>query len=419
METREYSITELAFQDYRRLLERAPRRCRDMLECLIADPPALAVFDQARSLDQDDPRGPSVDAETPLEDELVDRVIEVGLAGLGDDEVRRIIRQPEALLNLQMAVFERATSGSYWSWAIADRPYPLAVEYPTPERVGVNRVARATVPPEPFDLRRKLVTGEQIGDYVDYHADELVRAYAEKQLFIVAVATGGCFFATDLSREVARQGLPHRYESILVHSYHGTESRELTMDTDQFDRIDFANSDVLLTDDIWDTGQTMARLVREIRRRGPRSVRVSTLLRKRHGRVHPQAVSGRGPDFVGFTVPDVFVVGYGLDYDGHHRHLRDIWVYPGEEQAGGEAATTGLPTVVDDPVPRPGLSAADRPARSSSEGLPWRRPAPASVAPRMVPRRRSWAADGPAIGPFAGGLAASSEAGVFGLAVLN
>jgi hypoxanthine phosphoribosyltransferase len=340
---RSHSIAELAFQDYDRLLDRAPQRCRELLEGLIASPPALTAYEQAQSIEWADAPASEETIETPMENSLIDRIVHNGLADIPDEAVRRLIHDTAMLLKLQMTIIEQTTPGSYWSWAFAEppqaRPYPIPVEFRPGEFSGANRIGHTVVGPrDPFDRRYKLIETDKIKEYVDYHAGEIADTYHNRRLFLVAVATGGCFFATDLSREVAQRGLPHRYESILVRSYDGTESRGVTISLDQLDRIDFKDYDILLTDDIWDTGQTMATLLEVIWQRGPRSIQVSTLLRKRHDRAHPKSRSNREPGFVGFVVPDVFVVGYGLDFIGYYRHLQDVWVCPPDVQEGTVAS---------------------------------------------------------------------------------
>jgi hypoxanthine phosphoribosyltransferase len=135
---------------------------------------------------------------------------------------------------------------------------------------------------------------------------------------LVCVLKGGCMFLSDLMRAI---DLPVTIDFIAVSSYGGATSSSgevrVTKDLDQ----GLDGRDVLFVEDIVDTGLTLAYLVDSFRRRGARSIRVATLLDKRTRRRHETAV-----DYVGFEIPDEFVVGYGLDYDERYRNLPYIAV---------------------------------------------------------------------------------------------
>ena len=149
--------------------------------------------------------------------------------------------------------------------------------------------------------------------------------YHGKPLTIVAVLTGSLIFLADLIRQVQ---LPHRVALLQASSYRGetTVSGVLTIN-EAFDP-DVTGRDVLLLDDILDTGHTLATLVRRMSDRGARSVRTAVLLRK-IGRqeVHLE------PDYCGFPIPDAFVVGYGLDHNDDYRHLPYVAILP-QDRAG-------------------------------------------------------------------------------------
>jgi hypoxanthine phosphoribosyltransferase len=129
---------------------------------------------------------------------------------------------------------------------------------------------------------------------------------------------GSIFFLTDLLRGIK---VPTRLETCRLQSYHGTASSGKVLGLEQL-RGDFHGRDVLVVDDIVDTGLTLSALISAVRELKPRSVKVAVLLskkvrRKANVRVH----------YVGFEIPDEFVIGYGLDYEGKYRSLPSIHIY--------------------------------------------------------------------------------------------
>jgi hypoxanthine phosphoribosyltransferase len=144
-------------------------------------------------------------------------------------------------------------------------------------------------------------------------ADEISRHYAGRPLTILGVLTGSLVLVADLIRRV---DLPLRLGVIQTRSYRGAATRPGRLEVVDTMLPDIRGRDVLLVDDIFDTGRTLAALVDEIKTHEPRSVRSAVLLLKQ-GR---QEVPMR-PDHVAFEIPDAFVVGYGLDYQDAFRHL--------------------------------------------------------------------------------------------------
>jgi len=134
---------------------------------------------------------------------------------------------------------------------------------------------------------------------------------------LVAVLTGAVVFLADLLRRLT---LPVEVGAASARSYRGASTRpgrlRLALPSD----CDLAGRDVVLVDDILDTGRTLGGLTRLARRRGAASVRTCVLLRK----ARPDLPHRMAADLVGFDVPDVFVVGYGLDFDGKYRSLPDV-----------------------------------------------------------------------------------------------
>ena len=169
------------------------------------------------------------------------------------------------------------------------------------------------------EIERILITRDQIGQRVCEMGKELTEVYAHSQdLTIVAVLSGSVIFLADLMRQIP---FKMKIALITVSSYAGatTESRGAII-TQQL-RGDLAGRDVLIVDDILDTGNTLRAVQDEIQRRGPASLRTCVLLRK-PGKAEVDVHA----DFVGFDIDDVFVVGYGLDYNNLYRNYPHIGV---------------------------------------------------------------------------------------------
>jgi hypoxanthine phosphoribosyltransferase len=155
---------------------------------------------------------------------------------------------------------------------------------------------------------RVIELGAQIGD--DYR--ELAAADGQ-DLILITVLKGAVMFVTDLARAIP---LPAQFEFMAVSSYgSSTSSSGVVRILKDLDR-DISNRDVLIVEDVVDSGLTLSWLLRNLAARHPRSVRVCTLLRK------PDAArAGVDIGYVGFDIPHEFVVGYGLDYLERYRDL--------------------------------------------------------------------------------------------------
>ena len=159
---------------------------------------------------------------------------------------------------------------------------------------------------------KTLLSEQQLHDGVKRLAEQIDQHHGQSPLTVVAVMTGSIVLFADLIRMLS---MPLRVGVIHASSYRdGTTAGQLTIDHRMM--IDVVDRDVLLVDDIFDTGQTLQRLMDEVGQLGARSVHSAVLLRKQ--RVHDVAIR---PDFVAFDIPDEFVVGYGLDYQDHFRNL--------------------------------------------------------------------------------------------------
>ncbi len=181
--------------------------------------------------------------------------------------------------------------------------------------------AHADVPDgvaRPGRIDRVLISATALEERVHGLAHEIARTYAVTSdgLIIVTVLSGSLVFLADLIRKLP---LMLRIGLVTVSSYPGGTTRSAGAKLLTSSYPELQNRDVLLVDDILDTGGTLRLVQREIRAAVPRSLRTAVLLRKT-GKAPPDVTV----DFVGFDIEDVFVVGYGLDYDGLYRNLPHI-----------------------------------------------------------------------------------------------
>src|SRR3954471_17964856 len=158
---------------------------------------------------------------------------------------------------------------------------------------------------------RVLLSAEQIQASIDRVAAEIREREGGRPLTVIAVLTGSIIFLADLIRKLE---MPLRVGVIQARSYLGTERGALSVNADMLPEV--AGRDVLVVDDIFDTGHTLLEVLSFLDELGPRSIRTAVLVLKRG----KQQVSMR-PDYIGFEIPDVFVVGYGLDYNDAYRNL--------------------------------------------------------------------------------------------------
>jgi hypoxanthine phosphoribosyltransferase len=158
---------------------------------------------------------------------------------------------------------------------------------------------------------RVLLSAEQIQSAIDRLAAEIREREAGRPLTVIAVMTGSIIFLADLIRKLE---MPLRVGVIQARSYLGTERGALSVNADMLPEV--AGRDVLVIDDIFDTGHTLLEVLSFLDELAPRSVRTAVLVLK----AGKQQVALR-PDYIGFEIPDVFVVGYGLDYNDAYRNL--------------------------------------------------------------------------------------------------
>jgi hypoxanthine phosphoribosyltransferase len=188
-------------------------------------------------------------------------------------------------------------------------------------RPAQNRTAGRNVPPRwRKEVERVLITEPQLARRIRGLAREIERDYRGREMVIVSLLNGTVMFLADLIRHLS---LPLRLDFIGVSSYGaGTESGELVFTKEL--RLDMRGRDVLLVDDILDTGKTMSRVLPKLRALKPRRIRICVLLDKPVRRVEKVKA-----DYVGFEIPDYFVVGYGLDFAERYRNLPFVGIlYP-------------------------------------------------------------------------------------------
>jgi hypoxanthine phosphoribosyltransferase len=165
---------------------------------------------------------------------------------------------------------------------------------------------------------RVLIPEARIQERVRELGAQIDADYGDGPIHLVGILKGACFFLADLARALKR---PARFDFIGTSSYgKGTTSSgevKLTKDLD----ISIEGADVLVVEDIVDSGVTLTYLLHVLEQRKPRTLRIAALLDKPERRIRPVKVS-----YVGFEIPDEFVVGYGLDYAEDYRNLRDICV---------------------------------------------------------------------------------------------
>jgi hypoxanthine phosphoribosyltransferase len=163
------------------------------------------------------------------------------------------------------------------------------------------------------DVDKILLSQDQIQRRVDEMAATIEQDYADKDLTMVPVLTGCTMFVADLLR---RLSIPLRLDYIGVSSYRGGLSSTGEFVVTKALQLDVQHRDVLVVDDILDTGMTLIRVQRIISELHPRSYRCCAFLEKRVA--HAADVRA---DYIGFQIPDAFVVGYGLDYRERYRNL--------------------------------------------------------------------------------------------------
>ncbi len=165
---------------------------------------------------------------------------------------------------------------------------------------------------------RVMLTEEEVNARIQAIGEQINKDYAGKEVHLVCVLKGGSFFMCELAKRIT---VPVTLDFMSVSSY-GSDTKSsgvvrIVKDLDE----SIQDKDVLVVEDIVDSGRTLSYLMEMLRDRNPRSLQLCTLLDKPDRRVVEVKV-----DYTGFTIPDEFVVGYGLDYDQRYRNLPYIGV---------------------------------------------------------------------------------------------
>jgi hypoxanthine phosphoribosyltransferase len=172
------------------------------------------------------------------------------------------------------------------------------------------------------DIKKILYHESTILSRLDELADEITEDYRGKDITVMAILNGSFVFMADLLRRIP---LPLQIDCLSVSSYHGTESTgQISFRKSQF--ADIQGRHVLILDDILDTGATLKTIHEHLAKEtGALSLKICVLLRKKIDR--PRLVEA---DYVGFDIPNEFVVGYGLDYNERYRNLPFVGVLTDE-----------------------------------------------------------------------------------------
>ena len=179
------------------------------------------------------------------------------------------------------------------------------------------------------DIAKILITREQLTARIAELGEKLSRDYAGKNLILVCVLKGGVLFLSDLVRAIH---IPHAIDFMAISSYGGTRTESsgvvrILMDLN----VSIEGRNVLIIEDIIDTGRTLSYITENLRTRNPASLKICTLLNKPSRREVQVAL-----DYVGFDIPNEFVVGYGLDYNELYRNLPFVGVLKPEMYVNAE-----------------------------------------------------------------------------------
>ena len=179
--------------------------------------------------------------------------------------------------------------------------------------------SQASIPEMFATAGRVLISAEQIQQRIHELAALIESDYPSGPVYLVSVLKGAFMFVADLSRALKRCCIRIEFMGISSYGHAKTSSGQVkvTRDLD----VNIEGHDVLIVEDIIDSGVTLSYLRRLLEQRKPKSLEIVTLLDKPDRRIQPVQVK-----YVGFQIPDEFVVGYGLDYAEDYRNLRDIRV---------------------------------------------------------------------------------------------
>lgn len=160
------------------------------------------------------------------------------------------------------------------------------------------------------------LTAEEINARIKIMAAQINSDYAGKKPLFIAILNGAFMFASDLFKEIA---IDAEICFIKLASYKGTKSSGHVITAIGLD-MDIIGRDVIIVEDIVDTGKTLNEFLPQLQHQQPASLSIAALLHKPEATVYPLKI-----DYLGFTIPNKFVVGYGLDYDGLGRNIKELY----------------------------------------------------------------------------------------------
>ncbi|MCM1355646.1 MAG: hypoxanthine phosphoribosyltransferase [Staphylococcus sp.] len=166
---------------------------------------------------------------------------------------------------------------------------------------------------------RPYITSSQIQERIGELAKSIIAEYSGRTPLFVCVLNGAAPFAVDLFR--ACEDMDAELTFMRLKSYEGTGSTGVVKKVMGLSE-NLGGRDIILVEDIIDTGNTMVKLLEDLQAHNPASIRIATLLFKPAALQHPELK----PDYVGFEIPKKFIIGYGLDIDGLARNLNDIYI---------------------------------------------------------------------------------------------
>lgn len=160
------------------------------------------------------------------------------------------------------------------------------------------------------------LTSKEINEQISRVAKEINRDYEGKKPLFIAILNGAFIFAADLFKQI---NVEAEIAFIKLASYKGVKSTGKVITAIGLDAELYAR-DVIIVEDIVDTGKTLFQFLPQLEHQHPASLKIASLLHKPDAMVHPIKI-----DYLGFTIPNKFVIGYGLDYDGLGRNIKEIY----------------------------------------------------------------------------------------------
>lgn len=173
------------------------------------------------------------------------------------------------------------------------------------------------------DVDRILLSEQEISDKVKELGEKISADYKDKNLMLVSVLKGSVVFMADLMRAIT---IPLKIDFMSVSSYGSNTSSTGVVKISKDLDVNVEGLDILIIEDILDSGLTLSYIIELFRSRNPRSIKLCTLLTKPERRKVPVTI-----DYEGFVIPDEFVIGYGLDFDEKYRNLPFIGVLKPEK----------------------------------------------------------------------------------------